>query len=238
VIIYNSHTSARQHEALGYLPGKRAIIPNGFDCKLFRPDADARSKVRKELGIAEQNVLIGLIARDHPMKDHIGFLRAAGQVLRSCPEARFLLAGAGVNDHNLALGKAIAEEGLKGTVFLLGERSDTERLNAALDIACSASAWGEGFSNSIGEAMACGVPCVVTDIGDSALLVGGTGCAVAARDPGALAAAILDLATAGGERRRHLGERARSRIQEEFSLPSIVQRYEGLYREHIPLVTT
>lgn len=232
-IVYNSHTSAKQHENLGYMPQKRVIIPNGFDCGWFCPDANARKKVRNELGISEQNVLIGLIARYHPMKDHRGFLRAASRVLKLCPEARFLLAGAGIEAQDSVLANALAEHGLNGYIFLLGERSDTERLNAALDIACSASAWGEGFSNSIGEAMACGVPCVVTDVGDSAMLVGGTGRVVAPGDPDALANAIIDLVTTGGERRWELGVKARRRIETEFSLPAIVHRYEDLYHEHI-----
>lgn len=233
-IIYNSHTSAKQHEALGYRHDKRVIIPNGFDCELFRPNGESRRQIRQELGLTDDAVLIGLIARYHPMKDHAGFLRAAARLSRLFPSVRFLLAGPGVDDENIALMTLVREEeALQGYVFLLGERSDTERLNAALDIACSASAWGEGFSNAIGEAMACGVPCVVTDIGDSALLVSNTGIAVPPRDPEALAGAMAELVAAGPDSRRQLGEAARRRIQAEFSLPSIVLRYEELYREHI-----
>ncbi len=117
----------------------------------------------------------------------------------------------------------------------MGERSDIPRLSAALDIACSASAWGEGFSNSIGEAMACAVPAVVTDVGDSAYLVGDTGRVVPPRDPSALAQGFGELIEAGVAKRRQLGEAARKRIELNFSLPAIVRRYEDLYFEQLAL---
>jgi len=232
-IIYNSRTAAQQHEAFGYHAGRRVVIPNGFDCQAFRPNGDARRKVRAELGIGNDAILIGLIARYHPMKDHAGFLHAAGLVARVHPEARFLFVGKGVTRNELALRKAIEEEQLEDRTFLLGERWDMAHVTAALDIACSASAWGEGFSNAIGEAMACGIPCVVTDIGDSALIVADTGLPVPPRNPQALAHAIDRLIEAGAEQRQLLGAAARLRIEGEFSLPAIARRYEELYQEHL-----
>src|SRR3989442_6924422 len=104
------------------------------------------------------------------------------------------------------------------------------RLTGALDIACSAS-WSEGFSNSIGEGLACSVPCVVTDVGDSRDIVSDTGLSVPPRDPQALAGAISSLIAAGKEYRRQLGAAARQRGEKEFSLPAIVRRYEDVYRE-------
>ncbi len=228
-IIYNSQTSAAQHEALGYDATKRVVIPNGFDCQVLRPDEGARADVRKELGVDNDTVLVGLIARYHPMKDHAGFLRAAGRIARSHPAVRFVLAGPGVSGEQPALVKLIAEPELQDRTFLLGERSDIPRLTAALDIACSASAWGEGFSNSIGEAMACGVPCVVTDVGDSAYLAGDAGLVVPSREPETLARAICQLIEAGPAGRRQLGDAARRRVESEFSLSAIVERYESLY---------
>src|SRR5215471_1191507 len=189
-IIYNTRLGARQHEELGYRAEKTVIIPNGFDCQILRPSDDARRSLRADLGIQCEAVLVGLIALYHPMKDHANFIRAAGLVARWHPGARFLLAGKGVVPTEPQLVQAIAEEQLQGRVFLLGERSDIPRLNAALDIACSASAWGEGFSNTIGEAMACGTPCVATDIGDSGFIMGDTGLLVPPRNPQALAEAI------------------------------------------------
>jgi glycosyltransferase involved in cell wall biosynthesis len=231
-IIYNSQTSASQHESLGYRTEKRVIIPNGFDCQLLRPDEAARKAVRTELGIVGDTVLVGLVARYHPMKDHVGFLQAAAMIARSYPQTRFVLAGAGVSSTQSELVKAIQQNELGDCVMLLGERSDIPRLNNAFDIGCSASAWGEGFSNSIGEAMACGVPCAVTDVGDSAYIVADSGFVAPPRTPEALAKAIARLIEVGRSGRQQLGTKARQRIETEFSLPAIVRRYEDLYRTH------
>lgn len=230
-IIYNSQTSATQHESLGYGAEKRVIIPNGFDCQLLRPDEAARKAVRTELGIADDTVLVGLVARYHPMKDHVGFLQAAAMIARSYPQTRFVLAGAGVSSTQPELVKAIQQNELWDCV-MLGERSDIPRLNNAFDIGCSASAWGEGFSNSIGEAMACGVPCAVTDVGDSAYIVADTGLLAPPHAPEVLAKAIAGLIEIGRSGRRQLGTKARQRIETEFSLPAIVRRYEDLYLTH------
>jgi len=236
-IIYNSKASAQQHEAFGFQAAKRVLIPNGFDCEKFRPDPGALRQIRAEFGIGPDAVLIGLIARYHPMKDHAGFLRAAGFVARRYPNAYFLLAGTGVTRKEPILADCLAQNALDNRAFLLEERSDIPHLTAALDIACSASAWGEGFSNAIGEAMSCAVPCVVTDIGDSSCIVGDTGLTVAPRSPEAFADAICNLIEAGSVRRRQLGEQARKRIETEFSLRAIVQQYEFLYRSFLTVNT-
>jgi glycosyltransferase involved in cell wall biosynthesis len=232
-IIYNSQTSASQHEDLGYRAEKRIVIPNGFDCQLLSFDEAARKAVRAELGIADNTVLVGLVARYHPMKDHVGFLKAAAMVVRSHPQTRFVLAGTGVSYKQPELVAAIQQNELGDRVILLGERADIPRLNNAFDIGCSASAWGEGFSNSIGEAMACGVPCAVTDVGDSAYIVADSGFIAPPRDPEALAKAIVRLIDMGQSGRQQMGAKARQRIETEFSLPAIVQSYESLYLTHL-----
>src|SRR5262245_7609710 len=159
-IIYNSRTSAQQHEAFGYNGDRQVVIPTGFDCQVFRPDVDARRQVRRELGVEDQSILVGLVARYHPVKDHAGFLRAVALVAGAHSTVRFVLIGRGI-DEQPKLSALIDRLHIRDRVILLGERPDTPRVMASLDIACSAS-WGEGFSNAIGEAMACGVPCVVT----------------------------------------------------------------------------
>lgn len=230
-IIYNSRTAARQHEEFGYSADKTIVIPTGYDCAVFHPDEQARRNVRKEIGVADDQVLVGLVARHHPMKDHAGFFHAARLVAQAYPSARFVMIGRGTDAQSPVADLARANQ-LEDRVFLLGERSDIPRLTAALDIACSSSAWGEGFSNTIGEAMACGVPCVVTDVGDSAYAVGNTGISVLPNNPQALADAISRLIASGPDHRRCLGEAARRRIEAQFSLPAIVHRYEELYREY------
>jgi glycosyltransferase involved in cell wall biosynthesis len=229
-IIYNSFTGAKEHESHGYRATQSVVISNGFDCDLFRPDEDAHNRICQQLGLESKAVLIGLVARFHPAKDHFGFLEAASSVSAARPDARFLLVGKGSIDTETILTTQISRLNLKGRVLLLGERSDASQLTAGFDIACSSSTY-EGFSNSIGEAMACGVPCVVTEVGDSAYLVGNTGLVVPPRNPEALAHAIVELIHAGPAKRKELGMEARRRIESEFSLPTIVRRYEDLYQE-------
>jgi glycosyltransferase involved in cell wall biosynthesis len=229
-IVYNSLSGAKQHEKRGYRGAQSAVISNGFDCEVFRPDEDAHYRIRKQLGLESSAILIGLVARLHPAKDHIGFLKAASLVSTMHPESRFLLVGKGLAASDPALNNLISQLNLTGRVLLLGERTDTPQLTQGLDIACSSSAY-EGFSNSIGEAMACGIPCVVTDVGDSAYLVEDTGLIVPPGNPKALAHSIGQLIDAGSAKRKELGMAARRRIESEFSLPKVARRYEDLYKQ-------
>ncbi len=233
VILYNSRTSARQHEAFGFAASKTCVIPNGFDTQMFRPDEDARAVIRQELAVDNDTILIGLIGRYHLMKDHRSFLQAAALLLRRFPNVRFLLAGHEVDTTNKALATTVAELDLDEQVFLLGERSDIPQLNAALDIASSSSSWGEGFPNVIGEAMSCSVPCVVTEVGDSGWIVGEAGKVVPPRDPEALANAWRDLIEIGREGRETLGILGRQRVIDHFSLEAVVRQYEMLYEKLI-----
>ena len=231
VIINNSLVSAIKHEEiLGYRSDRRVVIPNGFDTGAFVPSPEARDHMRSELGIARNALLIGLIARYHPVKDHANFLRAAGLLLKDHPEARFVLAGEGVDPCNKELSKLIDKLSITGRVHLLGERNDMSRVAAALDIATSSSS-AEAFPNVIGEAMSCGVPCVATDAGDSAFIIGGTGRLVPPRNSGALAAAWRELIEMGEGARRKLGEEARQRVLENFSIEAIAKSYESLYQQ-------
>lgn len=227
-IVYNSETSAEQHEALGYRRNKRVIIPNGFDTEIFKPSTEAYKGIRKELNIPPDSMVIGLIARYHHKKDHPNFIIAAASVIKAYPSTHFILAGNRVDEKNRILMQDIYDFNLLKNVHLLGERSDIPRITAGLDIS-SSSSYSEAFPNVIGEAMACGVPCVVTDVGDSAWLVGNTGRIVPARNPEALARAWTELVEMGVEQRRILGGRARQRVLDSFSLDTVVKRYERLY---------
>ncbi|HYE74577.1 MAG TPA: glycosyltransferase, partial [Blastocatellia bacterium] len=124
----------------------------------------------------------------------------------------------------------VAQAGIQHRCRLLGIREDMPRLTAALDIATSSSSYGEGFPNVLGEAMACEVPCVVTDVGDSALIVGPVGRVVTPQTPQALATAWQDLLEMDVNARRNLGQALRRRAA-EFGLSKVVSKYEGLYKE-------
>ena len=229
--VFVSDTSQAQHQTLGYSRHNSFVIQNGIDTAVFSPSMESRLSVRRELGLPANARLIGIIGRSHPMKDHANFLRAAAGIAKHHEDVHFLLAGRDVDSHNSALTQLIAEFRLQQRVHLLGERTDIARLVASLDIFTLASAYGESFPLIVGEAMSCAVPCVVTDVGDSGWMVQDAGLVVPPRDPAALAAACEQLLQAGDDGRRSLGEAARSRVAQLFSLPSIVRRYEELYLE-------
>jgi glycosyltransferase involved in cell wall biosynthesis len=227
-IVYVSATSARQHEANGYQPSKSVVIPIGFDTDVFKPDARLRSEVRQELQLTQDAVLVGVIARYHPAKDHVNLLDAAA-LLRPGLGLQFLLVGRGINYCNRELTRRIEERQLTGCVRLLGEREDVPRLMAALDLLVLPSC-AEAFPNVVGEAMACGVPCVVTRVGDTEQIVGDTGLVIPSRDPVALASAIRRLAVMSAEERHVLGRGARLRIRSRFLIQDICSQYEDFYR--------
>jgi glycosyltransferase involved in cell wall biosynthesis len=221
----------RVHIQTGYDARKITVIPNGFDLVNFHPDPMARVSLRRELGIPTAAPIIGLIARFHPKKDHRTFIAAAELLHQVRPDVHFVLCGDGIGPENQELTNWIQQAGIKGHCKLLGVREDMPRLMAALDVATSSSAYGEGFPIVLGEAMACGVPCVATDVGDSALIVGSTGRVVAPRQPQSLTQSWRELLALSQEQRTQLGREARQRIERNFNLPVIVRRYENLYKE-------
>ncbi len=228
-IAFSSQTSQLKNETLGYCHENSCVIYDGFDTSLFKPSAEARLAVRGELGLPETAFLIGLICRFHPMKDHGNFFHAAALLLETFPDIHFLLAGPEVDRENQSLLQLIQELGILDRIHLLGERRDMPSLTATLDIATLASAYGESFPNVIGEAMSCGVPCAVTDVGDSARIVGNTGRVLPPRNSEALANAWKELIELGAEGREALGKAARARIINYFPVDSVVRQYEKLY---------
>ncbi len=224
--------SARDvHAKLGFAKKKLLVIPNGCDTTLFGPDPGARLSVREELGVGEGEPLIGLVARFDTPKDHYNFIRAAALLHQRLPGVNFVLCGDGINWENRELVGWIDAFGIRARCHLLGRRPDMPRLTAALDLATSSSFYSEAWPLVVGEAMACGVPCVVTDVGDSAVIVGETGRVVPPRDPKALADAWQDLLSVGPDERARLGIAARRRIEHYFSLRDAVAAYEDVYEE-------
>jgi glycosyltransferase involved in cell wall biosynthesis len=231
IALINTETGQKFHEGLHYRPRRWHVIPNGFDVSLFRPDPAARSYNRRLLGLPLNPILIGLIARYDPMKDHYTFLRAASHLLKDRSGIHFVLVGRNVAESNNDLTTIIQDLGISKHIHLLGERWDVPKIMQTLDILALTSAFGEGFPNVIGEAMACGVPCVVTNVGDAPLIVSNTGRVVPSRNPHALANAWGELIDLPTEERRRLGLAARQRIAQHFSLATVVAQYTALYEE-------
>jgi len=230
-ILCCSEAARNIHVAFGYAPEKMVVVPNGFDLAHFKPDPNARLSVRAELGLSLETRLVGLIGRWDPQKNHAGFLSAVAAVHLRRPDVHFLLAGQGVDAANETIQRTLAANDLAPATHLLGQRDDIARLMAALDVFASSSSYGEAFPNVLGEAMASGVPCAVTDVGDSAYIVGDTGRVVSSGDMEGLANAIDSLLEMPAEGLRILGARARARVAEHFEIGKIVRQYEAFYEE-------
>ncbi|WP_039725842.1 glycosyltransferase [Leptolyngbya iicbica] len=217
------------HIELGYDADKFIVIPNGFDLQRFYPNPQARKRIRQELNLSSSNMLVGMIGRFHPQKNHLAFFRAMSHVYCKLPKIHLLLAGKNINSGNLCLMAYIHETGVKAIVHLLDERDDTPDLMASLDLLVLSSSEGEAFPNVVGEAMACAVPCVVTDVGDSAYIVANTGKIVDANDEMQLMQAILSVLNLSESERMTLGRMARQRIETLFDIRQITQQYQDLY---------
>jgi len=229
-ILYNSSVSASKHEKFGFLKSKQEIIFNGFDIDQFKPDLVRRKHFRKTYNFTDADFLIGHAARYHPMKDHLTLIKSFKRVLEKYPKAHLLICGRGVNQNNMSLVKQIHSLGIAKNVYLLGQLIDLRDFYSALDLFVLSSAWGEGFSNVLGEAMACGVPCVATNVGDAARIVGSEECIVNPKMPEALAESILKQINKINGIEKSPSDRVRQHIINSFSLPKIVLQYNKLYQ--------
>lgn len=228
-LLYNSRLSRKQHEAFGFVSRKAQVIPNGIDVQKFFFSCASRQRVRSQLGIPADAPVVGHVARLHPMKDHPVFLLAAADLAHRYQETHFLLCGREVSLENKTLERLIPAR-FRHRFHLLGERSDVSELLSAMDIFCLSS-WSEAFPNVIGEAMATGLPCVSTDVGDSAIVIGDTGVVVPPHDEDQLATGIEALLTMPLKERRMLGASARARIEADYDLEAIVERYAASYEK-------
>jgi glycosyltransferase involved in cell wall biosynthesis len=229
-ITYCSHVAAEQHEVAGFDPRRRVVIHNGIDCDEFRPARPgAKAELAHRLRIPEQRLIIGSIGRFHPMKDQKVLVQAYAELLGGGYDIQGLFVGAGHEDG--VVRKTARELGIEERISTLGCDVDVSSITPGLDIHAISSAWGEAFSMATAEAMASGIPAVVTNVGDTALVVGNTGKIVARRDPKALAAALRELLDIGPDARRQLGLAARGRIVENFSLQRYVDKHLALYED-------
>jgi glycosyltransferase involved in cell wall biosynthesis len=222
--IFNSHAGRNYYLQTGFRFRRFAVIPTGVDVRRFAPLEDARRELREQWSTASDTILVGMVARLDPIKDHMTFLQAASILSTQSPRWRFACIGGGDKKFVARLREESGRLGLDRRVIWTGNVAEPVKYYSALDILVSCSCAGEAGPYSIKEAMACGVPCVVTPAGDSELIVQGTGIVVPARDPQALAAALGAMAARLEGEGRQLRERARRRIVENFSLEHSVAR--------------
>lgn len=227
-IIYNSKKSLEQHTNYGFTKNNCEVIPNGFNDKLFSPSNVNRSNVniRSELNIPEDVIVVGVVARNHPMKGYENFIKAASNILQTYPNVHFIAAGNKIEKPRF---KHLLNNMNINSFHFLSEGRDISRLISIFDIAVSSSIWGEGFSNFICEAMLMEVPCVVTDVGDSKLIVDDFGIVVEPGSISSLSRGIVKMIEMPLEKRKEIGRKSRTRIIENFSLEILKENYEKLY---------
>lgn len=227
-VAVNSEAGRRDHERLGYRPRRWVLTPNGFDTEEWRPDPADRATVRAELGIPAAAPVVVHVGRVHPAKDHATLLAAFALLRARVPDVRLVCVGPGTEAlPGVATTDRAAPDGA-AAVLALGDRDDVPRLLRAADVAALSSRT-EGLPNVVAEAMATGLPCAVTDVGDAARLVGTTGRVVPPADPSALAGALEALLRLPEQQRAALGAAARERIRSEHGMVACRAAYAALW---------
>jgi glycosyltransferase involved in cell wall biosynthesis len=227
LIIANSHSGKEYAVSKGFPRQKMAVVPNGIDTDKFRCLRDLGKQLRKEFGVSSDEIFIGHVARLDPVKDHFTFLKAAEILSEKHNNVKFLCVGDGPDDYKNQLVDFSRSLCLSEKLFWAGARQDMVSIYNAFDLVLLSSS-SEGFPNVVGEAMACGVPCVVTNVGDTAWIVGDTGVVVSSQDPIALAQGVEDLMGKLESNKMAISLTSRERICMNFGLSTMIQQTADL----------
>ena len=231
-IVSCSVSATEVHKKIGYQPNKFINIPNGYAVQKFKPDIQARLALRANLGISANRFTLGMVARFDPQKDHQNLFEALRRLKKSEVQFTCLLVGCGMDGGNAQLVAAVDAAGIAKQVSLLGRRDDISSVMNALDLHVLSSV-GEAFPNVLAESMACGTPCVATNAGDSALIVGDFGWVVSTKNPLALADGISQAKTLfetdpTAWQALQLG--GREHIKTNFALDQMCDRYRRVWK--------
>lgn len=229
-IVCVAEAAKQTHIGYGYDATRMVVIPNGLDPREFRATPADTAVLKTSCGFTADDTVIGWVGRFHPDKGHDNLVKAAALVVASHPRAKFLLVGRNCDSGNATLGTWLDERGLGGRFVLFGERDDIPLCLSAMDVFCMPSS-NEGFPNALAEAMAMGLPCVATKVGDAAIVTGDAAVMVAPRDERALARGLMDVLDLSPEERQQLGQRARTRVLENFSIARTVREFQTLYED-------
>jgi glycosyltransferase involved in cell wall biosynthesis len=227
-IICNSITGVQTHTSFGYYSANFYILPNGFETGKFLPDAETRRQTRESLKISDCKFVFGNVGRFDKQKNHRDLLSAFALIIKDHPNCILVCCGKDVSLENKEISEQVEELNISSNVILLGYRSDTHNLYCSFDAYVSSSL-GEGFSNSIGEAMSSAVPCIVTNVGDSKAIVANTGWTVDPGCPVKLAKGMSEAISLSPDDISRKGNLARQRMHKSFSIKSVVKSYENLY---------
>jgi glycosyltransferase involved in cell wall biosynthesis len=230
-IIYCAHKSKRVHEELGYSMGKAFVIGNGYNINQFFTDNYIRDTFRSKFKVSNEVNLLGMVGRYDPLKDHLNLIMALPRIIKAGYNIKLILVGKDLDVNNQTLLNQIQENELLDKILLLGQRNDILAVMNALDLHLLSSS-SEAFPNVLPEAMACGTPCVTTDVGDAGLIVGTTGWVVPPKDPLLLANAImqaLDEKHSNNQQWQDRKSKCRTRIVDNFSIERMVSNYHNVW---------
>ncbi|MBP0590962.1 glycosyltransferase [Paraburkholderia sp. LEh10] len=229
VIVCCAEAARSSHSEGGYCGSKMIVIPNGIDLAQFRTDEHAASALRRRLGLPESTALVGTVGRYHPVKDYGTFSEALRVLHKTMPECHFIMVGRGLEASNEELVSLLKTSGVLDRCHLLGPQSEPQALLAGLDVFCLSSK-SEALPTVIAEAMACQVPCVATNVGDTAYLIGETGRLVPPERPQELGQALAAVLAIPSTERGQLGKAARHRVEQLFSIERSWKSYQQVYR--------
>lgn len=234
VIVCCAEKSRLIHEEIGFCSRKMKVIPNGYDLQKFSPNPADAKLLRQEWGIPENMPLLGMVSRFDPQKDHDNLIKALALLRSQGLEFRCVLVGRGMDAANQEVTSKLLLNGLQEHVHLLGQRSDIPAVMSALDLHVLSSS-AEAFPNVIAEAMACETPCVTTDVGDAALMVGDTGWVVPPGNPQALAAGIQDAVSTMAQAEAWLLRQAaaRAHVSNSFGLDRMLASYRDAWEGRV-----
>jgi glycosyltransferase involved in cell wall biosynthesis len=231
-IVCCADAARREHESLGYISNKMVVISNGYNFSFFDNQRNSRSKARSKIGYSDRDVVIGTVGRFDPLKDFNNFILAAEKLSNNFAHAKFLMIGRNVDWSNLQLSDWIKSKGLEDKFTLLGEKLDIPFYLSAMDIFCMSSI-SEGFPNSVVEAMAIGLPCVVTKAGDVNKIIHDKSFVVPVSDSSALSKALLRMCRMKSKTRQLIGESNKKKVRLEFEINNTSKQYETLYKSII-----
>ncbi len=229
ITIYNSEAGLGYYVAKGYPALCAHVVQNGIDVNFYRRDEERGRCIRSELGVADDEVLVGLVGRIDPVKNIESYIEAVRRAARVDRRLRFIIVGEGSSELVISLRQQARMAGLDDRLAWLGVRHDMPAVYSALDISCSMSL-GEGFSNVLAESMACEVPCIASDVGDARILIDGCGTVLPSNTPQAMADAIVSMAASSVDARQMLGKACRQRMAKFFSVSVMVDNTLGLLR--------
>jgi glycosyltransferase involved in cell wall biosynthesis len=233
-IIYCASKSREVQESIGFNKIKGEVIPNGYDIRSFTQNSFLGTAFRNELNILNKTFVIGHVGRYNPQKDHNTLLESFSILRQKKFDFSAVIVGTNLDENNHKLVSLLNENNITDCVYLLGKRADIPAVMNGIDLFVLSSAFGEAFPNVLNESMACGTPCVATDVGDSSAIIGMTGWITPIQDPLAIANSIIKAAEeklVDSSLWLQRKDDCRKRIVENFSIEKMISKYKKVWSE-------